>query len=236
MTQKLPLFPLNTVLFPSAPISLHIFEERYRLMIGRCLEQNIPFGVVLIRSGDEVSSDDPWVRRMRALSGAAGEPDPLQKPPIVPHPIGTTARITDSVRLDDGRYYLVATGQQRFRIQYLVQHQPYLVASVAFLPEESSVSLIEPAMRLREVYNHYWEVINAASGYQHDAENLPDDVVEMTYWLAHRLRVDNARKQRWLESDVATRVREMTAAIQAEISLLPGERPSGEYGSVWAWN
>ena len=74
MTQKLPLFPLNTVLFPGAPIQLHIFEERYRLMIGRCLEQSSPFGVVLIRSGSEVSPDDPWVRRQLELADAARRP------------------------------------------------------------------------------------------------------------------------------------------------------------------
>ncbi|MFN8566879.1 MAG: LON peptidase substrate-binding domain-containing protein [Kouleothrix sp.] len=38
MTVKLPIFPLNTVLFPGAPIQLHIFEDRYRLMIGRCID------------------------------------------------------------------------------------------------------------------------------------------------------------------------------------------------------
>ena len=57
MTYKLPLFPLNMVLFPGLPISLHIFEERYRLMIARCIEQNGPFGVVLIREGREVGGD-----------------------------------------------------------------------------------------------------------------------------------------------------------------------------------
>src|SRR5215213_11222813 len=71
MTQKLPIFPLNMVLFPSAPIQLHIFEERYRQMIGRCLEQNTSFGVALIHSGSEVSPDDPWVRRRLELADAA---------------------------------------------------------------------------------------------------------------------------------------------------------------------
>jgi Lon protease-like protein len=106
MTYKLPLFPLNTVLFPGMPISLHIFEERYRLMIGRCIEQNGPFGVVLIREGREVGGE------------------------AAPYPVGTTAAIGSNVRLDDGRYYLTATGQRRFRIQYFAQRQPYLLASV----------------------------------------------------------------------------------------------------------
>ncbi len=50
---KIPLFPLKTVLFPGMPINLHIFEERYRLMINRCIDEQLPFGVVLIQKGEE---------------------------------------------------------------------------------------------------------------------------------------------------------------------------------------
>ena len=103
MTQKLPIFPLNMVLFPGAPIQLHIFEERYRLMIGRCLEQSSPFGVALIRSGSEVSPDDPWVRRQLELADAA---DKLELGALkrelggetVPYSVGTTAQSLAMVR------------------------------------------------------------------------------------------------------------------------------------------
>ncbi len=74
MVQKLPIFPLNAVLFPGAPLQLHIFEERYRQMIGRCVEQNSPFGVVLIRVGSEINPDDPWVRRQIEAAGG-GDPE-----------------------------------------------------------------------------------------------------------------------------------------------------------------
>jgi Lon protease-like protein len=50
----LPLFPLQTVLFPGALLPLHIFEPRYQLLVRRCVERQTPFGVVLIRSGPEV--------------------------------------------------------------------------------------------------------------------------------------------------------------------------------------
>jgi uncharacterized protein len=246
MIQKLPIFPLNTVLFPGAPIQLHIFEERYRLMIGRCLEQSSPFGVALIRSGSEVSPDDPWVRRQLELADAA---DQLELGALkrelggetVPHPVGTTAQISagESVRLSDGRYYLVATGQRRFRIQYFVQRQPYLIASVAYLPEESSTIVAEPAEQLRRLYTRYWAAISAATGYDPPDEALPSNVIDLTYWMANRLRVDNAQKQRWLEADVATRLREISAAIRAELALLPnaepGERDGGGSGTS-SWN
>ena len=239
MTQKLPIFPLNMVLFPGAPIQLHIFEERYRLMIGRCLEQSSPFGVALIRSGSEVSPDDPWVRRQLELADAAELDLGALKRELggetVPHPVGTSAQISvgESVRLSDGRYYLVATGQRRFRIQYFAQRQPYLIASVAYLPEESPVAAAEQAQQLRQLYARYWAALSAATGDEAPDETLPEHVVDLTYWMANRLQVAAAQKQRWLEADITTRLREISAAIRAELALLPpiepGEPDGGGY-------
>jgi Lon protease-like protein len=216
MTYKLPLFPLNTVLFPNMPITLRIFEERYRLMIGRCLEQSGPFGVVLIREGPEVGGE------------------------ASPYSVGTTAAISDSVQLDDGRYYLTAVGQRRFRIQYIAQRQPYLLASVADLPEETGGPVVvEAANQLRALYTHYWLALAAATGHRHQPDTLPENVVDLTYWMAQRLQIDNIHKQRWLEADVATRLREMSAAIRAELLLLPDQGTSereGGWTGPGSWN
>jgi Lon protease-like protein len=247
MIQKLPLFPLNTVLFPGATIQLHIFEERYRLMIGRCLEQSSPFGVVLIRSGSEVDPADPGARRMLELVNP--QIDDLELGALkrelsgetAPHPVGTAAQIStsESVRLNDGRYYLVAVGQRRFRIQYFVQRQPYLIASVAYLPEESATAVVEPASQLRQLYERYCAALSAATGSEQSFEALPENVIDLTYWMANRLQVNNVQKQRWLEADVATRLREMSAAIRKDLALLPKAGPSeGETGwsGTGSWN
>src|SRR6476469_494249 len=101
--ERLALFPLNTVLFPGMPLPLHIFEERYKLMIGRCIEENRPFGVVLIRSGPEVGG------------------------PATPHVVGTTAEISGWKRLEDGRLNLIVMGTERFRIVEVVRQEPYMV-------------------------------------------------------------------------------------------------------------
>jgi Lon protease-like protein len=231
MTQKLPIFPLNTVLYPGAPLQLHIFEERYRLMIGRCLEQHAPFGVVLIRSGSEVSPDDPWVREQVEQAGGGDlDLDALRRQlggETVPYAIGTTAQISagESLRLPDGRYYLVAMGQKRFRIQYLVQRQPYLVASVAYVPDSASPESAAAAGDLRQLYGRYWAALSAAMSEEPPSETLPDGVVDLTYWMANRLQVDNRRKQRWLEADVDTRLREISAALRTELAMLPGGGP-----------
>ena len=84
---ELPLFPLNTVLFPGMPLPLHIFEDRYKQMINNCLEEKEPFGVVLIRNGKE----------------ALG---PLAQP----HSIGCTARIVEVQKLSDGRMNITSVG------------------------------------------------------------------------------------------------------------------------------
>jgi uncharacterized protein len=240
MTQKLPLFPLNTVLFPGTPIQLHIFEERYRVMIGRCLEQRSPFGVVLLRSGGDISPDDPWVReKIEQAGGGDAELNALRRQlgEPVPHAVGTTAQINtaESARLPDGRYYLVAQGQRRFRVQYIVQRQPYLIASVAYLAEEYSPDSAEMAKGLRILYSRYWAALSAALDEQAPSDALPDSAIELTYWMANRLQVGNELKQRWLEADINTRLREMSAAIRTELNMLPGERESG-VGESGPWN
>ena len=72
---EIPLFPLNTVLFPGMPLSLHIFEERYKLMIKHCLDEECPFGVLLIREGKEVdgipSVGHPGAERPGRVRGPA---------------------------------------------------------------------------------------------------------------------------------------------------------------------
>lgn len=213
--QKLPLFPLGTVLFPGGTINLHIFEERYRLMIGRCIEENSPFGIVLIREGTEV------------LEGRA-DPRPAQ-----PHEVGTIAQISTSVKLDDGRFLLTAVGAQRFRIQSIIQQVPYLIASVTTLSDEFSPRATLAARDLRVTYERYWQGIALATGLKAEIEDLPPDVVTMTYHLADRLQVTNERKQHWLEADVTARLREMTAVLRTELALMPRPGP-GHQSDEWS--
>ncbi len=203
MIQKLPLFPLQTVLFPGSPLTLHIFEERYRQMIGWCLEHHMPFGILLIREGEEVAEESA---------------DPR---PTLTYDIGTVAQINANVQLDDGRYIITAVGQRRFRIQYALQRLPYMVASVVLLPEEGSSEALKVAQDLRDSYERFWQSLAAATGFTVKPEELPHDLIEMTYHLADKLQVDNERKQRWLESNVVVRVSDMLAALQQDLALLP---------------
>ena len=111
---EIPLFPLHTVLCPGVALPLHIFEPRYRLMVGRCLSEDRPFGVVWIRDGREVGSTD--------LAVAA---------------VGTLAEIREADRYADGRYDIVTVGTERFRIRAVdTISEPYLMAVVDPLDED----------------------------------------------------------------------------------------------------
>src|SRR3989440_7290506 len=108
--QWLPLFPLNAVLFPHMALPVHIFEPRYRQMIGDCLEAGHSFGVVAIREGSE--------------TGLA-----------TPYDVGTLAKIVRIDRLDDGRMNLLVMGASRFTIVQTADDRPYLRGQIRIIPE-----------------------------------------------------------------------------------------------------
>lgn len=89
---SLPLFPLNTVLFPHGPLPLRIFETRYVDMIKRCMREDVCFGVVLVSGASEV-----------------GQPAGYSE-------VGTTARIVDFNLLPDGLLGISCRGERRFRV------------------------------------------------------------------------------------------------------------------------
>jgi Lon protease-like protein len=111
MTDPLPMFPLNTVLFPGVALPLHVFEPRYRAMTRHCLDGDGRFGVVLIERGSEVGGDDVRVS------------------------VGTCARIVDAAELPDGRWVLMALGVERIRVRRWLPDDPYPRAEVDVLDE-----------------------------------------------------------------------------------------------------
>jgi uncharacterized protein len=107
--ELIPLFPLHTVLFPGAAMPLHVFEERYRLLI----QERRDFGVVLIRHGSEVG---------------AGRAEDLYE-------VGTVATPERVQELPDGHYSVLARGAQRFRLGELDHSRPYLMGRVERLED-----------------------------------------------------------------------------------------------------
>jgi Lon protease-like protein len=203
MTESLPLFPLNTVLFPLMQLPLHIFEERYRLMIGRCLEEKSPFGVVLIRSGREVGA------------------------PAEPHPYGTSARIVDSHRYEDGRYRLLCRGDRRFRIESVTSTRPYIIGEVTFLDEETGEAPDAIRTEARTLGQEYLRILlkaqNRRQGEPEQELTLPPDLGarELSYVLGANLQVEHGVQQRLLEAaSVADRLEQEIGILKRELPVL----------------
>jgi Lon protease-like protein len=103
---ELPMFPLGTVLFPTAVLPLHIFEPRYRKLMADCMAGDREFGVVLIERGSEVGGGD------------------------VRTDIGTVAQLVAANELPDGRWYVVTVGTRRIRVRNWLPDDPYPRAEV----------------------------------------------------------------------------------------------------------
>lgn len=114
----LPIFPLNTVLFPGGLLPLRIFEQRYMDMAKGCLRDDTPFGVCLIRSGREVGV------------------------PAVPEAVGCTAKIVEWDMQQLGVLAVKVLGGQRFRIlESSVSDAGLTRASVEMLPPDADADL-----------------------------------------------------------------------------------------------
>jgi Lon protease-like protein len=184
--ELLALFPLNTVLFPGMPLPLHIFEERYKLMIGRCIEEERPFGVVLIQEGPEVG-------------GTA-----------TPHAVGTTAHIATAKRLDDGRMNLIAVGQQRFRIVEVVREEPYLIARVEMLADqEPSDEVGSLAEEVRAAVVTYLRDLFTLLEQPQGELDMPTEPGRLSLVVAAVLQIPMVERQALLEmTDVAARLQQ----------------------------
>ena len=202
---ELPLFPLNSVLFPGATLPLHIFEERYKKMVNLCLESNSPFGVLLIHSGSEVDE-------------AA---EPLE--------IGTTARIVRVQHLDAGRMNLICLGEQRFRLSRQLSETPYLVGEVEPLQsiDEEGQVVTDVADTVTALFAEYHRLYLAVSNQWTRQIGMPGVPGELADFVASRMAVGPLTKQRLLEElsvrrrlememeTLSDAIREMTPKVDA---------------------
>ena len=200
MSVELPLFPLNTVLFPHMPLALHIFEERYRVMMRDCRSAGTTFGVLAIREGVEVG-------------GGA-----------VPYDVGTLAMLRDVEELPDGRYNLLVVGASRFRVDAFTYDHAYLTGSVHYLQDDAvapdDTELL--ARRVRSAFESYAGAVARVAGRQEASEvSLPDEPELLAYLVAGSIEAETARKQQLLEMDsTADRLRGCLELLRRESLLL----------------
>ena len=205
MPDRLPLFPLGLVLLPGLLLPLHVFEERYRVLVRELLalpEHQRRFGVVAIRSGREVGEDG-----VRAL-----------------HEVGCVAQLRRVTRYDDGRFDLVTSGADRFRLTGLEDGAAYPTGRVEWLPDElggqAEAALLDPAVRA--AFRDYRAALAAARGEQtDDGPELPDSSLVLSYLVAASVVVDIEDRQRLLaEPDGVSRLRAERSLLRREITLL----------------
>jgi Lon protease-like protein len=242
---KLPLFPLSLVLFPGQTVPLHIFEERYKSMLKRCLDEQIPFGIVLIKDGG------------RFGRGA-------------PHQIGTTARVMAVEEVEAGScpmpaphkgscFHISVRGEDRFRVNDINRREAdYLVGELDAYPDEPAPepALLMVAQRVSALFDEYYrEVVALTGGWQRSAvpgeptlifdmgtlangsaaigregddrrrivvPSLPSEPAALANVIAAELNVQPAVKQELLESPSAL------TRLQREAEILAEETPQIE--------
>jgi len=216
---ELPLFPLHTVLFPGAPLHLHIFEDRYKRLIETCIQDHKPFGVVLIHQGQE----------------ALG---PLAEP----HMVGCSAEIVHVRRLEDGQMNIVVLGQERFRIFSLDRVTfPYLMGTVGEFPLAIGTpdELAEVGDRLRPWVKRFIQTLLEAGGTRFDLNQLPDDPILLAYTAASILQIPPSQKQTLLNTRQAEQfVASLLSIYRRESALLDAllARGGQDIGSPFSRN
>jgi len=214
VSDRLPLFPLGMVLFPGLVLPLHVFEDRYRTLVADLLalpEQERRFGVVAIREGREVGTDG-----IRAL-----------------HEVGCSARLRHAEQHPDGRYEIVTTGAERFRLDGLQHDRPYLVGEVTWLDDEAGdadeAALLAAAVRAG--FGDYLRALAEAGGDELELPELPADPVVLSHLVAATVSVDLADRQALLaEPDGRARLGAELRLLRRETVLLEvlGALPSPE--------
>lgn len=180
---ELPIFPLSLVLFPGAPVPLHIFEPRYRQMLDDIQATNNFFGISYF---DSSTSE---------LAPAPGH-------------VGCVAELTESLALPDGRSNILAIGVVRYRVdEYIERGDPYLVARVSYFEDEEdhSEALYETS---RAVAEGFTRIAKAVRTINDDQATLPDmtdtEPQRLSFLVAAAMEVEADVKQELLELRVTS--------------------------------
>ncbi len=238
---QIPLFPLHTVLAPGIALPLHIFEERYRAMVKRCLDTSSPFGIVLIREGSELAPRNGGTQELSICV------------------VGTFAEIREASKYTDGRWDLLTVGTGRFVVREVIaDREPYLLGEVEELgddlgDEEAAEELVGRVTRRFVDYlrllqprdgedaepidvqvevevpddaddDEEPELVQASGGGPAElaaALHIPDDPSQLSFLLTGIVQIDPATRQALLEADSAeARLRDLDQLLDRELVLL----------------
>ena len=216
MSELLPLFPLSTVLFPGMRLPLHVFEERYRLLVAQLRTQPEPqrFGVIAIRQGREVGADG-----VTAL-----------------HEVGCVAAVREITPHADGRLDLMAVGAERFRLLRVDDSLPYFQGEVEPFADEADPGAGEAgAFAVKRVQTGFRAYLNALAdrgGGVLSIADLPDEPLLLSYVVGAAMIIDLPERQSLLAAPTALdRLRLERSLLVRETAMLRAttSRPAPDY-------
>lgn len=182
---SIPVFPLNTVVFPGVVLPLHVFEDRYRAMMRDLRLLDSPaervFVIPAIREGYEVG--DHGVQSM--------------------HRVGTLVQLNTAVARDDGSLDVQVTGRHRVRIDELHTGEEYLRGDVVELPDVDEPGAADIATGVLSRFASYAQGVNHITGIEIDTNDAPSDPAYLSYWLAAVSPLAMHQRQELLEADSA---------------------------------
>jgi Lon protease-like protein len=193
LSGTLPLFPLNTVVFPGGRLPLRIFEQRYLDMIKQAIADNTPFGICAIREGAETGT------------------------PAVPYSVGTSVSITDWDMPETGILHIETLAQERFVIRDThTEPSGLLIGTVEAVSSESAIAVPNELELAVEILRH---IIDEYGDAHFPAPHDFDNAAWVGYRLSEALPLKLTIKQNLLEmNDSVTRLRILTEFIKKQIN------------------
>jgi Lon protease-like protein len=185
--EQLPIFPLNTVLFPGVRVPLHVFEDRYRALVHHLLTISDKsmrlFGVVAIREGYEVGQHG-----VQSV-----------------HRVGCVVQMTSVEPYEDGRFDIEVLGRHRMRLESLDTSEEYLVGGVEAMQERTrkGTDATHEAGRTRAVFEEYRRRLSTMRGGEVLDGDLPRDPEYLSYSLAATCLLTLRERQDLLEAESA---------------------------------
>ena len=187
MMERIPIFPLNTILFPGMPLQLHVFEKRYTKMINEFLAKDPVFGVVLIRRGVESLG-------------------PLAEP----YMIGTYARIIEVEQLEGSKLNITVIGEKRFQINEIHKDEPYLTASISDFPlgYKRPLDVLRRIRPLRNHVHYYLHTVDKLNESNLDLSQIemPEEPISFLFLAASLLQIPAHEKFPIISSPTALEV------------------------------
>ncbi|MEU6365645.1 LON peptidase substrate-binding domain-containing protein [Streptomyces sp. NPDC046931] len=225
-TVRLPLFPLNSVLFPGLVLPLNVFEERYRALMHTLLKtpEDEPrrFAVVAIRDGHEVAPSAPGMPDPTALPERGPTAGFGSDPAKAFHGVGCIADAATIRERPDGGFEVLATGTTRVRLLSVDASGPFLTAELEELPEEpgdEAGALAEGVLRAFRQYQK--RLAGARERSLSTGADLPDEPAVVSYLVAAAVMLDTPTKQRLLQApDTASRLRDELKLLRAETAII----------------